>query len=220
MVEIHILSLFPESFSSYLDSSIMKRAQEKGLFQYTVHNLTDWSVRNTRRVDDRPYGGWAGTIITIEPLVTAIRILEQNFWMMKKIYFSPRGTIINQEYFDDLIPTLWSDTKFLLICSHYEGIDERLFEFFDITTLSLGRFVISSGELASMIWIDALVRLIPWVISEDSLREESFSKNLCGKKEYPQYSRPESFEWKEVPKVLLSWDQKRIHEWKSNHLSD
>lgn len=213
MVTIHILSLFPESINSYLESSIMKRAQEKGLFQYFKHNLTDWTVRNTRRVDDRPYGGGAGTIIMIEPLTLALRDLTSRYWSMRYIYLSPRGTLMNQRYIEQSYA--WAgDEQYCIICGHYEGIDERIFELFPIEHISIGEYVLSSGELAALVWIDACVRLIPGVLSEESLLEESFSPALDGKTEYPQYSRPESYSWISVPPVLLSGDKKKIDLWK------
>ncbi len=215
-MHIHILSLFPESMRTYLDSSIMKRAQEKGLFHYTLHNLTDWTVRNTRRVDDRPYGGWSGTILTIEPLTLALRELREKYGEMEVIYFSPRWEILDQELCEEFGER--PDMQYAIICGHYEWIDERIFSLFKIREISIGNYVLSSGELASLVWIDSVVRLLPGVISEDSLREESFSPELERKKEYPQYSRPEIFEWERVPEILLSWDQKKIQAWKKSHL--
>ncbi len=212
-MKIHIVSLFGESIQPYLENSIMKRAQEKGLFQYIIHNLTDWTVKNTRRVDDRPYGWWAGTILTIEPVVLCIRDLIAQYWPIRIIYPSPRGEILTQERCEMYAST--PNEQYCLLCGHYEGIDERIFELFDIEEISIGKYVLSSGELASLVWIDSVVRLIPWVLSPESLKEESFSLSLNGEKEYPQYSRPEFFEWIQVPEILLSWDQKKIKEW--NH---
>ncbi len=214
MITLHILSLFPESIKPYLNTSIMKRAQEKGLFHYFVHNLTDWTVRNTRRVDDHPYGGWAGTILTIEPLTNALRELKDTYGEMDILYFSPRGNIHTQESAEKYGK---QDGQYCIICGHYEWIDERIFELFHITEISIGEYVLSSGELASLVWIDSVVRLIPGVISEESLREESFSEELGWKKEYPHYSRPETFEWLPVPRVLLSGDKKKIREWNHGH---
>ncbi|MDD2694289.1 MAG: tRNA (guanosine(37)-N1)-methyltransferase TrmD, partial [Candidatus Gracilibacteria bacterium] len=187
---------------------------DKGLFHYFVHNLTDWTVRNTRRVDDHPYGGGAGTIITIEPLVNALREIQEKYGKMDIIYFSPRGNLHTQESAEKYGKV---DGQYCIICGHYEGIDERIFELFDITEISIGEYVLSSGELASLVWIDSVVRLIPGVISEDSLMEESFSVELGGKKEYPHYSRPAEFEGLKVPEVLLSGDQKKIREWNHGH---
>ncbi len=215
MITIHILSLFPESLAPYLESSIMKRAQEKGLFHYRVHNLTNWTVRNTRRVDNRPYGWWAGTLITIEPLAKAIREIIREYWAMKILYFSPRWILHTQEQAE--MHARSPDMQYLILCWHYEGIDARIFELFEIMEISIGEYVLTSGELASLIWIDSIVRLIPWVISEESLREESFSRELWGKREYPQFSRPEVFEWLRVPEVLLSGDKRKIEQWNHKH---
>ncbi len=195
----------------------MKRAQEKGLFHYMIHNLTDWTVRNTRRVDDRPYGGWAGTILSIEPLTYALRAILQEYGDMKILYFSPRGILLDQLRAEKYAQI---DTQYCIICGHYEGIDERIFDLFPIEEISIGKYILSSGELASLVWIDSIVRLLPWVLSEESLKEESFSLELEGKKEYPQYSRPEKFEEKVVPAILLSWDQKKIQAWKMSHIRD
>ncbi len=212
MIHVHVLSLFPESMRVYLESSIMKRAQEKGLFRYTLHNLTDWTVKNTRRVDDHPYGWGAGTIITIEPLYNALIDLEKEFWKMKIIYPSPRGETLTQE---KCASYAQSSVHYCLICGHYEGIDERIFSLFEIEEVSIGSYVLSSGELSSLVWIDSVVRLMPGVLSPESLEEESFSEKLGGKKEYPQYSRPEHFKELSVPSILLSWNRKKICEW--NH---
>jgi tRNA (guanine37-N1)-methyltransferase len=214
-MNIHILSLFPESVKPYLNSSIMQRAQEKGLFRYIVHNITDWTVRNTRRVDDRPYGGWAGTIITIEPLVLALREIITKYWDMPILLMSPGGTLLTAEISEKL--SIDSE-NYCIICGHYEWIDARIYELFDIREISIGEYVLSSGELAALVLIDSIVRFVPWVLTPDSLEEESFSEWLDRKKEYPQYSRPEVFEWIRVPAVLLSGDQKKISIWKQQNL--
>ncbi len=216
MIEIHIISLFGESIKPYLETSIMKRAQEKGLFRYMVHNLTDWTVKNTRRVDDRPYGGWAGTLITIEPLTNCIRDIQGQYGKMEIILTSPRWETLNQELSDKLATT---SEKYIIICGHYEGVDARIFDLFDIHEVSIGNYVLSSGELAALVIIDSMIRLIPGALSTESLREESFSDALDWQREYPQFSRPEVFEWIAVPKVLLSGDLKKIQEWKINNLS-
>ncbi len=214
-MNIHILSLFPESIKPYLNSSIMQRAQEKGLFRYIVHNITDWTVRNTRRVDDRPYGGWAGTIITIEPLTRSIRAIFEEYGSMPILLMSPGGTLLTAEVSEKLAT---NSENYCIICGHYEWIDARIYELFDIREISIGEYVLSSGELAALVLIDSIVRLVPWVLTPDSLEEESFSEWLERKKEYPQYSRPEVFEWIQVPAVLLSGDQKKISLWKQQNL--
>ncbi len=216
MFEIHIISLFPESIRPYLNSSIMQRAQQKGLFCYNIYNLADFTVRNTRRVDDRPYGGWAGTLITIEPLCKCIRSIQEQYGNMPILLTSPKGEILTQKTSQEL--SMKSD-KYIIICGHYEWVDTRIFELFDIRELSIGQYVLSSGEIASLVIIDSIVRLIPGVLSIESLKEESFSDNLDGNGEYPQYSRPKIFEWFSVPEILLSGDLKKIQEWKIKNLS-
>ncbi len=203
-----------------METSIMKRAQEKGLFEYTLHNLTDWTVRNTRRVDDRPYGGWAGTIITIEPLVRALRDIQEHQGSLPIYLMTPTGKILSQELVETYSENSWKIGGCIIICGHYEWIDERIFDFFPITPISIWEYVLSSGELAGMVFIDAMVRLLPGVISDESREEDSFSASLERKKEYPQYSRPEIFEGISVPKELLSGDQKKVRAWKNMNIRD
>lgn len=215
-MEIHIISLFPESIRPYLDTSIMKKAQEKGLFRYYLHNLADWSVKNTRRVDDRPYGGGSGTIITVEPLTHCLRDILTEYGDMPIFLLSPKGDILTQESLEHYS----QHSQMMLICGHYEGIDARIFDLFPITEISIGRYVLSSGELAALVCIDGMVRLIDGVISAESLAEESYSAGLNRKKEYPQYSRPQVFEGISVPEVLISGNPEHIKAWKSTQLGD
>ena len=216
MIETHIISLFPESVRPYLDTSIMQRAQDKGLFRYMLHNLADYSVRNTRRVDDRPYGGGAGTLITVEPLAICLRDILSQYGKMPILLTSPRWVTLSQSLSQELSE---QSGKYIIICGHYEGVDARIFDLFDIREISIGNYVLSSGELASLVIIDSIVRLIPWALSAESLLEESFSEQLDGKKEYPQYSRPEIFEGLAVPSILLSGNLRKIQEWKIKNLS-
>ena len=215
MFTVHIVSLFPESVRPYLDTSIMQRAQDKGLFRYILHNLADYSVKNTRRVDDRPYGWGAGTLITIEPLTLCLRSIVQEYGTTQILLTSPRWVTLSQWLSHNLSGS-WDN--YTIICGHYEWVDARVFDLFDIREISIGDYVLSSGELAALVIIDSIVRLLPWVISDESLREESFSEELSWKKEYLQYSRPDIFEWLSVPEILLSWDLKKIQDWKMNNL--
>jgi tRNA (guanine37-N1)-methyltransferase len=216
MIFFHIISLFPESIRPYLDTSIMQRAHEKGLFDYTIHNLADYTVRNTRRVDDRPYGWGAGTLITIEPLVNCIRQIIELYGNMPIILMGPRGDMLDQPLCLDLSK---ESEQYIIICGHYEWVDARIFDIYEVREVSIGAYVLSSGELASLVLIDSIVRLIPGVISEASLLHESYSEALEWKKEYPQYSRPEVYEGHVVPKVLLSGDLRAIHNWQMEHRS-
>jgi tRNA (guanine37-N1)-methyltransferase len=170
-------------------------------------------------VDDRPYGWWAGTILSIEPLTHALRDLRELYGTLPIYFMSPTGTVLNQEILENLTEVNLASWWCILICGHYEGIDARIFELFPITQLSLWEYVLSSGELASLVLIDGIVRLIPWVIHDASHKEDSYSLAFDRKKEYPQFSRPEIFEWLKVPEVLISWDHKKIEKWKKEHLS-
>jgi tRNA (guanine37-N1)-methyltransferase len=136
---------------------------------------------------------------------------------MPILLMSPGGDVLTAEYSENLAK---GSKNYCIICGHYEWIDARIYELFDITELSIGEYVLSSGELAALVVIDSIVRLVPWVLSEESLEEESYSTWLQRKKEYPQYSRPEVFEGIDVPKVLLSGDQKKISRWKIDNLRD
>ena len=181
----------------------MRIAREKGLFEPIFYNLGDFSLQAQHRVDDKPYGGGAGALIEIEPMYRAITSIDPEN-VMKKIYLGPRGERLKQAKIEKLSETL-KDSELIILCGHYEGVDHRVFEMFPFEQYSIGDFVLSSGELAAMVFIDAIVRLIPGVVGNDkSLHEESFSEALGGKPEYPQYTRPSDFMGYKVPEVLLS----------------
>jgi tRNA (guanine37-N1)-methyltransferase len=170
-------------------------------------------------VDDRPYGWWAGTIITIEPLTYALRDLLDLHGNLPIYLMAPSGEMLTQEYLETSVEKNSQAWWCIIICCHYEWVDERIFDLFPIKKISLWEYVISSGELASLVFIDGMVRLIPWVINTESREEDSFSIQYWRKKEYPQFSRPEVFEWVKVPEVLLSGDRKKIEHWKQSNLS-
>lgn len=194
----------------------MRIAREKWLFEPAFYNLGDFSTQAQHRVDDRPFGGGAGALIQIEPMYGAItRIDPEN--KMKKVYLWPRGERLRQPKIEQLSEEL-RDDEFIILCGHYEGVDHRVFEMFEFEQYSIGDFVVSSGELASMVFLDAIVRLIPGVVGNDaSLHEESFSEALEGKPEYPQYTRPADFMGYKVPEILLSGDHKKIAEWRKKN---
>ena len=215
-MKAHIISLFPETLRSYFDTSIMRIAQEKWLFDIKLYNLVDYSKRNTRRVDKRPYGGFPGMIISPEPLYDCIADILKHIWKPAPIYYvTPRWTLWNQFRAQEFSVR---EKEFILICWHYEGIDERIIDIFDIQQISIGEYVLTSGELAALVVVDSVVRLLPGVLSKESLEEESFSNTLAWKKEYPQYTRPEQFLGHHVPSELLSWDLKKITAWKNKFL--
>ncbi len=212
-MKIHIITNFTGAFTSYFDSSIMRIAREKSLFEPVFYNLGDFSLQAQHRVDDKPYGGGAGALIQIEPMYRAITSIDPEN-RMKKIYLWPRGERMKQAKIEQLSDELEED-EFIILCGHYEGVDHRVFEMFSFEQYSIGDFVVSSGELAAMVFIDAIVRLIPGVVgNEASLHEESFSEALEWKPEYPQYTRPADFMGYQVPDVLISGDHKKIKEWR------
>lgn len=214
----HIIANFPASFASYFDTSIMRIAQEKQLFSPKFYNLGDFSLQAQHRVDDKPYGWWAGALLEIEPIYRAMTSIENELKKsVKKIYLWPRWERLKQNKVEQLSQELWGE-DFIILCGHYEWVDHRVFEMFEFEQYSIGDFVVSSGELATMVFLDALVRLIPGVVGNDkSLHEESFSETLEWKVEYPQYTRPSDFMGYKVPDVLLSGDPKKIQEWKKKN---
>lgn len=194
----------------------MRIAREKWLFEPVFYNLGDFSTQAQHRVDDRPFGGGAGALIQIEPMHGAITHIDPEN-KMKKVYLWPRGERLRQPKIEQLSEEL-RDDEFIILCGHYEGVDHRVFEMFEFEQYSIGDFVVSSGELASMVFLDAIVRLIPGVVGNDaSLHEESFSEALDGKPEYPQYTRPADFMGYKVPEILLSGDHKKIAEWRKKN---
>ncbi|MDD5197704.1 MAG: tRNA (guanosine(37)-N1)-methyltransferase TrmD [Candidatus Gracilibacteria bacterium] len=212
-MHFHIITLFPEVLKPYLSTSIMGRAEKGGFASFHLYNLADYSVKNTRRSDDRPYGGFPGTILAPEPLYNLITEIEKKEGkQIHKVFLTPRGRLLNQEVLEGF--SLQEDKDLIIICGHYEGIDQRIIDLFHVEEISIGEYVLSSGELSSLVFIDGVVRLIPGVISPESLVEESYSKALGGKQEYPHYTRPEVFQGLRVPEELTSGNHKRIEEWK------
>ncbi len=203
-MKIDILTLFPEMFSA-LDHSILKRGQDKKLFQINVVNIRDFSKDAHKKCDDTPYGGGAGMVMMAQPIVDAFRSLDVSG--AKVIFTSPKGKTFNQQIAKDLA----KQEHLIILCGHYEGVDERALEILNAEEISIGDYVLTGGELPAMVMIDSIVRNIPNVITENSLEEESFSNGLL---EYPQYTKPDNFEGKAVPEVLLSGNHKKIKEWR------
>ena len=206
-MKIDILTLFPEMFSP-LRESIIKRAVEDGKVEIAVTNIRDFALPPHFKCDDEPFGGGAGMVMMCEPLFKAIESVKKA--NSKIFYMSPRGKVFNQELARDY-------SKFehiILICGHYEGIDQRVIDYFNIEELSIGDYVLTGGELPAMVVADSIIRLLPGVLSDDSTVEESFSSNLL---EYDQYTRPAEFMGQKVPEVLLSGNHKKIAEWRQDN---
>lgn len=204
-MKINILTLFPNMFNIF-DESIIGKAREKGIINLDVVNIRDFTKSKHKKVDDYPYGGGAGMVISPQPVVDAIRAVKETN-KGKVIFLGPRGVTFNQ----DLAKTLSKEENLIFVCGHYEGIDERAYKYFDME-ISLGDFVLTGGEMAAIPVIDSVCRLIPGVLGkEESFQEESF---YDGTLEYPQYTRPETFEGEKVPDILLSGHHENIRKWR------
>jgi tRNA (guanine37-N1)-methyltransferase len=207
-MHIDILTVLPELLESPLQHSIMKRAQEKGLLTVQVHQLRKWAVNEYGQVDDYQYGGGAGMVMMCEPLVKAIEELSKEKKYNEIIFLTPDGEILNQK----IANSLSLKENLLLICGHYKGIDERIREHFITREISIGDYVLSGGELPAAILIDAIGRLIPGVLNDEtSALSDSFQDNLLAP---PVYTRPEDFRGWKVPDALMSGDHKKIEEWR------
>jgi tRNA (guanine37-N1)-methyltransferase len=206
-MRIDILTVLPELIESPLNHSILKRAQNKGLAEIHLHNLRDYSLDKHRRVDDYPFGGSAGMVLQIEPIDRIISILKEEREYDEVIFTSPDG-----EKFDQKMANSLSMSKNLIIlCGHYKGIDFRIREHLITKEISVGDYVLTGGELAAAIISDAIVRVIPGVISdEQSALSDSFQDNLLAP---PVYTRPSEYKGWKVPEILLSGHQQKIEEW-------
>ncbi len=217
-MKIHIITIFPESFWSYMSSSIVWNAKIIGLFEVFIYKLNDFSEDRFRRVDDKAY--WThGQVIKPEPLSKAIEHIFLKTWKkIPVIYMSPSWDLLNQEKLEKFSKTL---NEFIIICGHYEWIDQRIIDYYVNYEISIWEYVLTSWELASMVFIDSLVRFIPKVLwNSQSLVEDSFSLKFNWKKEYPHYTRPRNFLWISVPEVLLNWNHSEIENWKKGNLKD
>lgn len=209
-MRFHIMTLFPEIFNSYMDESIMKRAVEKGIIEVHIYNIRNFSNNKHKKVDDYPFGGGAGMVMTPQPIYDTYKhiITTHNINNPSVIYLTPKGKVYNQSMAKQM--SLKEDI--ILLCGHYEGIDERIIDLIVTDEISIGDYVLTGGELPALIMIDSISRLIPGVLNqEESFEEESFKDNLL---EYPHYTRPRDFEGLKVPEVLLSGNHKKIDEWR------
>jgi tRNA (guanine37-N1)-methyltransferase len=205
---ISIISIFPGLFQSVFAESMIKRAQEKGLLEISIYDLRDFSEDKHRRVDDYPYGGGAGMVMKPEPFFKAVRaVRERSPVKGKTVLMSPQGVRLTQ----DKLKELSKEKHLIILCGHYEGIDERVRSYLADEEISIGDYILTGGEIPAMVMVDALARLIPGVLSTSSLEEESFA---CGLLEYPQYTRPQEYEGMCVPEILLSGDHEKIRQWR------
>lgn len=205
-MRIDILTLFPSMFIPLIEESIIKRAIEKGLVNINLVNIRDFSELNNNQVDDTPYGGGGGMVIMCDPVFKAIESVKKE--NSKVILMSPTGTVYNQNIAYDLS----KEKHLIILCGHYEGFDERIKTIVDME-ISIGDYVLTGGELPASVVADSVIRLVPGVISEDSLKSESFTDGLL---DYPVYTKPRIYRELEVPEVLLSGDHKKIEEYRNS----
>ncbi len=207
-MKIAILSLFPEMFQSFLTTSIIGRATEEGLIDIRPVDIRPYSQKKHKNTDDYPFGGGAGMVMMAQPIVDCVRDMRAQGFSGPCIYLSPRGKPLTQQK----VMELAGHEGLILLCGHYEGVDQRAIDLVVDEEVSLGDFVLTGGELAAMALTDAVARYVPGVLgSDESTGEESFSDGLL---EYPQYTRPREFEGMEVPEVLLNGDHAKIKKWR------
>lgn len=200
-----ILSLFPEILEGFFNSSIMSRAVQKNLIEYSFINIRDYAFDKHKNCDDTPYGGGAGMVMKAEPLAQALDSVNAS--KLRTIYMSPSGVKLDQK----LSLELSFEEEIVIICGRYEGIDQRIIDLYVDDEISIGDYVISSGEIASLVLVDSVYRLCDGVIAQESLEEESFQNSLL---EYPHYTRPEVFQGLKVPDILLSGHHAKIENWR------
>ncbi len=207
-MRIDILSGVPDQLHSPLNTSIIKRAQDKGLVEIHVHDIRDWTTDKHRSIDAPPYGGGAGMVMKIEPIAAAIRQLLSERDYDEIIFMTPDGEVLKQ----GLANSLSMKENLILLCGHYKGIDQRIREMFITKEVSIGDFVLSGGELPALVLTDALVRLLPGVLGDEtSALSDSFMTNLL---DAPAYTRPQDFEGHQVPAILLSGNHSAIDAWR------
>lgn len=216
-MKVHIVALFPETLESALSTSILGRIVQNGLLEPVFYPLADYSVRPTRRVDDRVYGGGRGTLLQCEPIA---RVIDEIFglytgadkpqvWVM-----APEREIWSHAAAE---AAATSGKDIILVCGHYEGIDDRVIEYYAMRRVCIGPYILTGGETAALVILDSIARLIPGGIHSESASEESFSEELSGGIEYPHYTRPDEWRGRRVPDTLLSGDHTDIDTWRSLH---
>ncbi|NLV58817.1 MAG: tRNA (guanosine(37)-N1)-methyltransferase TrmD [Clostridiales bacterium] len=207
-MKIAILTLFPQMFESVFTASILGRARAQGLLDVETVDIRPFSDKKHKNTDDYPFGGGAGMVMTAQPIGDALRHVRSRGVAGPCVYLSPKGRPLTQ----DIVRELAGEESLVLLCGHYEGVDQRVIDLMVDREISLGDFVLTGGELAAMVLTDAVARYIPGVLgSGESAQEESFSEGLL---EYPHYTRPRVYEGLEVPDVLLSGDHAKISAWR------
>ena len=211
MIVFDILTIFPEPVLSYVNSSIVKRAQEKGLVQINVYNLRDWSADKHNSVDDSPYGGGPGMVLKVEPIFKAIQELKKE--NTKVLITTPKGEKLTQKKLEEFSKK--ENEHYIVLCGRYEGFDQRVHDNLVDYEFSIGDYVLSGGELPALVLVDGIVRLIPGVLgNKESLTSESFTNNVL---DFPQYTKPEDFNGWKIPDVLKSGNHEEIRKWREEN---
>lgn len=204
-MKINVLTLFPDMFQAVTRQSILGRAADRRILEFRIENIRDYTQDKHGKTDDTPFGGGAGMVMTADPIFRCLRELEAEG--KRILYPSPRGRILDQPLTEELA----QEEELVLLCGHYEGVDQRILDHWNMEEVSIGDYVLTGGELPAMVIIDAVARLLPGVLgSQDSHREESIYSGLL---EYPQYTKPRVYEGMEAPEVLLSGNHQLIHLW-------
>lgn len=215
-IRFDIITIFPNIFDSYFREGMIRKGLEQKIIEINVHNLRDFTKDKWGKVDDIPYGGGAGMVMTPQPLFDAVKYLKK-FNNGPVIYMSPKGDVLTHTKAKQLSKNL---SGIILICGRYEGIDQRVIDLCVDQEISIGKYVLTGGELPTMVLIDAVSRFIPNLLGdENSHQEDSFSRKLKGKKEYPHYTKPRVFEGLAVPEVLLSGHHGKISKWREENLT-
>jgi tRNA (guanine37-N1)-methyltransferase len=207
-VRIDVLTLFPGMFDGPLSESIVQRARERGLVEIALHDIRDWATDRHRSVDDYPYGGGAGMVLKVEPVVAAVEAVLAGAEPGTRLLLMSAG---GRRYDQAFAAELAACPRLVLLCGHYEGFDQRILDLLPVEEVSIGDVVLTGGELPAMVVIDSVVRLLPGAIDADSARDESFSTGLL---EYPHYTRPAEFRGLAVPEVLISGHHAKIDRWR------
>lgn len=205
-MRIDILTLFPEMFVP-LKTSILGRAVEKGILEIVVTDIRDYTLDKHKKCDDSPFGGGAGMVMMAQPIASCIESVDPNHEAIR-YYTSPKGQKLSQ----NLVKELAQNKRILILCGHYEGVDQRVLDLYFDGEISIGDYVLTGGELPAMVITDAVARYVDGVISSDSLSQESFSEGLL---EYPQYTRPQEFMGLKVPDVLISGNHAEVDKWRA-----
>lgn len=209
-MKFYILTIFPDFYTSCLSTSIIKRAIENNLIEVELINIRDFSKNKHQKVDDYPYGGGPGMVMTPQPISDAIKHAKNDSEDAQVIYFSPHGRLLEQ----NMVNTLSKENNFILLCGHYEGIDYRIVEKYVDLEISIGDYILTGGEIASLVFMDTVSRQLEGVLgNNESATNESFSNVLL---EHPQYTRPPIFEGAVVPEILLSGHHEKIQKWRQD----